>query len=195
VKERPSWIVEVRARLASPPPRRLAASEARRAAVLVPLYVEGGELWTLFTRRSERLPHHRGQVAFPGGGREEGEAIWQAALRESEEEIGLPPAQVLQLGELDEVSSPAGFRIVPCVGAIPNSFRGTPNPDEIDELFAAPLSALANPQLVEEREVTLDGRRRSLRVYHVGRHLVWGLTARIVENLLARLGAAPAGRA
>lgn len=156
--------------------------------MLVPLYVDTGELWTLLTRRAESLPHHRGQVAFPGGGRETGEDLWTAALRESEEEIGLPPKSVLQLGELDEVGSPAGFRIVPFVGAIPNGFEATPNPEEIDEVFAAPVREFANPQLIEDREVIVNGRRRTIRIYHVGRHLVWGLTARILQNLLARLG-------
>jgi len=95
---------------------------------------------------------------------------------------------VLRLGQLDEVGSPAGFRIVPCVGAIPRGFEATPSPDEIDEVFAVPMSALANPQLAEDREVVINGRRRTIRIYHVGRHLIWGLTARIVQNLLARLG-------
>jgi 8-oxo-dGTP pyrophosphatase MutT (NUDIX family) len=190
MSEATSWIVEVRARLASPPPRRLGPSEARPAAVLVPLYVSSGELWTLLTRRAETLPHHRGQIAFPGGGRETGEDAWLAALRESEEEIGLSPKEVLRLGELDEVGSPAGFRIAPFVGAIPHDFVATPSPDEIDEVFPVPIRALANPRLVEEHEVVVNGRRRALRAYHVGRHVVWGLTARIVENLLLRLGVA-----
>lgn len=185
-----SWIQEVRERLATPPPSRLPPSDARQAAVLVPLYADAGELWTLLTRRSDALPHHRGQVAFPGGGRELGEGLWEAALRESEEEIGLAPATVLRLGELDEVGSPAGFRIVPCVGAIPRGFEARPSPEEIDEVFAVPMSALANPQLAEDREVVVNGRRRTIRIYHVGRHLIWGLTARIVQNLLARLGIA-----
>lgn len=185
---RQSWIHEVRERLATPPPSRLPPSESRQAAVLVPLYADAGELWTLLTRRSDALPHHRGQVAFPGGGRELGEDLWAAALRESEEEIGLSPATVLRLGELDEVGSPAGFRIVPCVGAIPRGFEAQPSPDEIDEVFAVPMSALANPQLAEEREVVINGRRRTIRIYHVGRHLIWGLTARVLQNLLARLG-------
>jgi len=183
-----TWIEDVRSRLESPPPQRLAASDARHAAVLVPLYVDGGALWTLLTRRAESLPHHRGQVAFPGGGRETGEDVWRAALRESEEEIGLPPRLVLRLGELDEVGTPSGFRIVPCVGAIPVPFTPRPSPEEIDEVFATPIPALANPDLIEDRDVVLNGRRRSLRVYHVGRHLVWGVTARIVQNLLERLG-------
>jgi len=61
-------------------------------------------------------------------------------------------------------------------------------PDEIDEVFAVPIPALAHPNLVEEREVLLNGRRRTLRLYHVGRHVVWGVTARILQNLLERLG-------
>jgi 8-oxo-dGTP pyrophosphatase MutT (NUDIX family) len=183
-----SWIQEVRLRLGSPPPSRLAAGDTRHAAVLVPLYVEAGELWTLLTRRAETLPHHRGQIAFPGGGRETGEDVWGAALRESEEEIGLEPQRVLRLGELDEVATPSGFRIVPCVGAIPQPFEARPSPDEIDEVFALPVSVLANPSLVEDRDVKIDGERRTLRLYHVGRHVVWGVTARILQNLLARLG-------
>lgn len=183
-----SWIQEVRARLVSPPPTRLPVSDSRQAAVLVPLWVDAGELWTLLTKRSEALPHHRGQIAFPGGGRETGEDLWGAALRESEEEIGLPAKVVLRLGQLDEVGSPAGFRIVPCVGAIPRQFEANPSPDEIEEAFPIPISALANPRLVEDREVLLNGRRRTIRIYHVGRHLIWGLTARIVQNLLLRLG-------
>lgn len=185
-----SWIHEVRERLATPPPLRLPPSDSRQAAVLVPLYADAGELWTLLTRRSDALPHHRGQVAFPGGGRELGEDLWAAALRESEEEIALAPATVLRLGQLDEVGSPAGFRIVPCVGAIPHGFEARPSPDEIDEVFAVPMSALASPQLAEDREVVINGKRRTIRIYHVGRHLIWGLTARILQNLLARLGIA-----
>jgi 8-oxo-dGTP pyrophosphatase MutT (NUDIX family) len=184
----PSWIEEIRGRLASPPPKRLAGVEARHAAVLVPLYVAHGQLWTLLTRRSQELPHHRGQIAFPGGGRETGEDFWRAALRESEEEIGLPTRLVLRLGELDEVGTPSGFRIVPCVGAIPHPFDPRPNPGEIAEVFAAPVRAFAAPEAVEDREVVLNGRPRTLRVYRLGRHRVWGVTARIVQNLVARLG-------
>ena len=114
-----SWIFELRSRLASPAPQRLPTNEARQAAVLVPLYVEAGELWTLLTKRSETLPQHRGQIAFPGGGREIGEDPWDAALRESQEELGIDPSRVVRIGQLDEASTPSGFNIVPCVGAVP----------------------------------------------------------------------------
>jgi 8-oxo-dGTP pyrophosphatase MutT (NUDIX family) len=183
-----SWILETRERLASPPARRLPAKDLRPASVLVPLFVAGGELWTLLTQRTEKLPTHRGQIAFPGGARELGEDPWAAALRESEEEIGLDPKQVLRLGELDEGDTPAGFRVIPCVGAIPQNFSANPNDGEIADVFKLPLSAFANPRMVEEREVTLNGALRMLRIYHVGNRQIWGLTARILQNLLARLG-------
>lgn len=184
-----SWILQVRQRLESPPPSRLGPKEARQAAVLVPLYVEAGQLWTVLTRRTEELPHHRGQIAFPGGGREIGEDPWQTALRESQEEIGLDPQKVLKLGELDEAETPSGYRIIPCVGAVPFPLETTPNEGEIAEIFAVPLLAFANVRMAEEREVTINGQKRTLQVYHVaGGRQVWGLTARLVQNLLERLG-------
>ena len=183
-----SWIVEVRRRLESPPPRRLPPGEAREAAVLVPLFVDAQELWTVLTERSDALPHHKSQIAFPGGGREIGEDMWQAALREAWEEIGLPDKAVLRLGELDETETPSGFRIVPCVGAIPHLFEPEPNAGEIADVFTVPLSALANPTMIEDRPVEINGVQRTLRIYHVGRRRIWGLTARILQNLLRRLG-------
>lgn len=186
--DRESWIREVQRRLGSPPPRRLPPGEARDAAVLVPLFVQTREIWTLLTERSVDLPHHKGQIAFPGGGRELGEDMWEAALREAEEEVGLAAKSVLRLGELDQAETPSGFRIVPCVGAIPHAFEPRINRSEISEVFSLPLSALVDPTLVEDRAVSIDGVQRSLRIYHVGRHKVWGLTARILQNLLRRLG-------
>ena len=189
---RASWILEVRRRLETPPPGRLRPSEARHSAVLVPLYVDAGELWTLLTVRSADLPHHKSQIAFPGGSREVGEDAWTAALRETHEEVGLPPESILRLGELDEAETPSGFRIVPCVGAVPFPFETRPNESEIAEVFSVPLSAFANPRLVEDREVVIDGVARGLRIYHVGSRQVWGLTARILQNLMSRLGLEPA---
>lgn len=189
-----SWILQLRERLQSPAPRRLAATEARRAAVLVPLYVEAGQLWTVLTRRAEHLPQHKGQVAFPGGALEVGEDAWTAALRESHEELGLEPSSVVPIGELDEEATPSGFSIVPCVGAVPQPLELEINQDEIDEAFSMPLLAFADMRVVEDRRVRIDGVERLLRVYHVGRHQVWGLTARVVQNLLERLGLASPAR-
>jgi 8-oxo-dGTP pyrophosphatase MutT (NUDIX family) len=191
VSERPvpaSWIEEVRSRLAAPAPRRLAPGEQREAAVLVPLFVDAGELWTLLTRRAEHLAKHRGQVAFAGGGLELGEDAWTGALREAEEELGLPRESVLVLGQLDEVEAPTGYRIVPCVGAVPSQLQLTPDPGEIAEVYRVPLRALADPRLVEDRRIVFNGVPRQVRVYHFGAIQIWGVTARIVQALLARLG-------
>jgi 8-oxo-dGTP pyrophosphatase MutT (NUDIX family) len=189
----PSWILELRRRLESPPPLRLAASEARRAAVLVPLYVDAGQLWTLLTRRSDELPEHRGQYAFPGGGAEVGEGAWETALRETEEEIGLAGARVVRLGELDEIETPSRYRLVPCVGAVPFPVETRANQSEIAEIFALPLLAFADLRVVEDRVVLLDGVERIIRVYHVGGRQIWGLTATVLRNLLQRLGLSSAG--
>lgn len=183
-----SWIMELRQRLASPTPRRLPPSEARQAAVLVPLFVDAGELWMVLTKRSDSLPHHRGQIAFPGGGREIGENAWSAALREAEEEVGLESRRVVPIGELDEADTPSGFHIIPCVGAVPYPFESQINEDEIAEVFAVPLLAFTDYRIVEDRLVKIDGVERLIRVYHVGSRQVWGLTARIVQNLMERLG-------
>jgi 8-oxo-dGTP pyrophosphatase MutT (NUDIX family) len=193
MSERHSWILQIRDLLASPPPRRLAASDLRQASVLVPLYVDAGELWTVLTKRTDDLPSHRGQIAFPGGGRELKEDPWAAALRETEEEIGLDPKRVLPLGQLDEGETPAGFRVIPCVGAIPFPYEARPNAGEIAEVFSLPLTAFSNPRMVEERPVKINGVERLLLVYHIGNRQIWGLTARILQNLLVRLGLEPAG--
>ena len=190
--ERGSWIVELRQRLEVPPPERLPVAEVRRAAVLVPLYVDAGALWVLLTRRAEELPHHRSQIAFPGGALEPGEEPWAGALREAQEEIALDPRRVLPLGFLDEAETPTGFHVLPCVGAVPYPVATTPAAGEVAEVFAIPLSAIANPQLVERRSVVVDGSERELTIFHVAGRQIWGVTAVILWNLLERLGIEPA---
>lgn len=185
---RHSWIQELRERLDSPPPRHLMVDDKREAAVLVPLFVDAGELWTILTLRADDLPHHRGQVAFPGGQLEPGENPWQAALRESHEEIGIERSTVLDLGRLDELQTSTGFHIMPCVAALPRPASFILRRAEVAEVFSVPLSALANPQMVEDRLVKIEGHERRLRIFHVGGRIVWGLTARIVMNLLDRVG-------
>lgn len=183
------WIQEMRSRLAIPPPGRLPHNEDRQAAVLVPLYVNAGELWTVLTRRSQELRHHSGQIGFPGGALESGEDLWQGALREAQEEIALDTVRVLQLGNLNEQRSSAGYRVVPCVGAVPFPLEEVEaDGGEIDDVFAVPLTACANPQWVEEREISLNDKPHWIRIYQVGRHQIWGMTARVIENLLQRLG-------
>ncbi|HEX6201606.1 MAG TPA: NUDIX domain-containing protein [Thermoanaerobaculia bacterium] len=202
-----SWILEVRRRLAAAPPRAVAgdgggngrgagaaaeeAAEGPRAAALVPLFVDAGELWTLLTVRA--APRGRvAPMAFPGSVLTAGEDPWPAAVRGGEEEAGLAPEVVLDLGRLPPATTPAGVVIVPCVGAVPAPAVDKRTPPRaaaaVVEVVPLPLSALADPSLVEAQPVEIDGVAGELAIYHVGRHRLWGATARIAGSLLARLG-------
>src|ERR1700731_496820 len=101
------WMADVQARLANRPDLEpVAPGERRRAAVLVPLFVRDGMLWILFTRRTETVEHHRGQISFPGGAEEPGDAnLAETALRESEEEIGLARSDAILLGRLSPIAT------------------------------------------------------------------------------------------
>jgi 8-oxo-dGTP pyrophosphatase MutT (NUDIX family) len=197
------WILELRRRLAREwvvpgIVREIAEGtpDARPAAVLVPLYVRDRELWTLFTKRSEAVEHHKGQVAFPGGMEALDDASpWETAVRETEEEIGIPRKAILPLGELPEVVTFTGFRIRPFVGAIPYPFDFRHDPREVDSVIQVPVRVLMAPTLVEERAVTWKRRSIPTPVYHLKGHVIWGATAFLVSTLLEALvddGAAPA---
>jgi 8-oxo-dGTP pyrophosphatase MutT (NUDIX family) len=189
------WILEIRRRLARewvvPDIVREIAEgtpDARPAAVLVPLYVRDRELWTLFTKRSEAVEHHKGQVSFPGGMEAMDDASpWETALRETEEEIGVPRAAVLPLGELPEVVTFTGFRIRPFAGALPWPFELRRNEREVESVLQVPIRVLLAPTLVEERAVTWKGRSIPTPVYHVKGHVIWGATAFLLAALLAAL--------
>ena len=187
-----SWLAEIRERLEGHPRERVEApAGARRAAVLAPLFVKEKDLWLLFTKRTDKVLAHPGQVSFPGGAQEEADAnLLETALRETREEIGLPPEQVVVLGALSPIVTVTNFYVEPYVAAIPHPTPLQVSPDEIEELWEIPVSALLNPTAVEER--TFAGRERPVLFYHYGPKTVWGATARILSELLAVLSGAPA---
>lgn len=166
--------------------------DARRsAAVLVPLLSQNGEWHLLYTRRTEQVPHHKGQVSFPGGAFEPGdESLVQTALRETCEEIGLRPADVRILGELSGMPSVSNYMITPIVGRITKAFDVKLSEYEVSRVFSIPLSWLA------------DASHRAVRPYHAadGRvfdviyyqsydgEVLWGATARMTVLLLQILG-------
>lgn len=182
------WFEEVARKLETQPVRRIHVPDAKAAAVLVPLYVAGGELWVLLTRRADHLFHHPGQYAFPGGARDDGDVDEVAcALRETREELGIPEEQVMILGHLDDLFTVTGFVISPVVGAIPYPHELTPDPREVAAVVPVPFSVVANPLLVEEQEFTWQGKTLRSPVLHYGPHRIWGATARILQDLLSRL--------
>jgi 8-oxo-dGTP pyrophosphatase MutT (NUDIX family) len=186
----PAWFDEVAERVASRPAARLPeAGELRPAAVLVPLQVRAGEIWVILIRRSEAVPRHAGQVAFPGGAREEGDDDEVAnALREAGEELGIPAGAVMVLGHLDEVGTSSGFAVAPVVGALPSDVEPRPAGGEVAAVVQAPLRYLASPELVEEHEEVRRGVRVVSPVFHYRGLRIAGATAHILADLLARLG-------
>ncbi|HXD09712.1 MAG TPA: CoA pyrophosphatase [Anaerolineales bacterium] len=158
------------------------------AAVLVPLVWENDEWHLLFTRRTDRVESHKGQVSFPGGACDEGETTpEETALREAEEEIGLNPHDVKILGRLANMITISQFRVTPVVGVIkwPTVFRLGEH--EVARVFTIPLGWLANSS--NRWQFHMRGRKRSLIAYHpYDGELLWGATARMTVDFLQVLG-------
>ncbi len=161
---------------------------ATAAAVLVPLYLHRGRLHAVFTRRHDDLRRHPGEISFPGGRYDEGEPDLRAtALREAHEEIGLPTDAVEIVGALQPTPTIAtGYAVYPFVGMIEAGRTWTPSVNEVAEILELPLDEL----------LAGYGRRRLVRrgvpirtdTYVVGDNLIWGATARILADLLDRIG-------
>lgn len=204
-------LARIRTALAARGPRTLAIPAFRPAAVLVPLLARPAGPTLLFTRRTETVPHHKGEISFPGGGREPGEDAVAAALREAHEEVGLPPASVEVLGTLDELPSIARYVVTPIVAAVrapPAAFRAAAF--EVTEPFELPLARLLDPAVrraalwdparlpveaaaaVTASRVAFEdvdpetGHWRVWSFHADERRVVWGLTARILADLVDR---------
>lgn len=156
----------------------------RPAGVLVPLRARNGLVSVVLARRTDRVPHHKGQICFPGGSREPGDAdLLATAFREAEEELGLGGEGVELLGAMAPVPTLTGFFIQPYVVRIPGESRFLIDDFEIAEVFDAPLSVFSEEDRYRCAEYsTGEGEDR---VYFVdyGRHTIWGATARILREL------------
>lgn len=154
------------------------------AAVLVPLIDRSGGVQVLFTQRTAHLDDHAGQISFPGGRVEEGDASREeTALRETEEEIGLASGSVAVLGRLPEYEIPSGFRITPVVGWIKTPFALNPDPFEVAAVFEAPLEHFLDAARYQRRQFRFRGRHRHyLAIPFEGRY-IWGATAGMLYNL------------
>lgn len=162
-------------------------SRITEAAVLVPIVLRGGALNLLLTQRTAHLSDHAGQISFPGGRVEKDDVHREeTALRETEEEIGLPRARICVLGRLPNYDIPSGFRITPIVGWIDAPFDLKPDPFEVAEVFEAPLAHFLDPARYERREYRFNARHRHyIAIPFEGRY-IWGATAGMLYSL-ARL--------
>ncbi|MCK2183755.1 CoA pyrophosphatase [Halomonas getboli] len=181
---------KLRERLQAHAPRRLTL-DLPQAAVLLPL-VAHPEPTLLFTRRAAHLSTHSGQVAFPGGKREDGDdSLLATALREAEEEIALPPGRVEVLGRLSDVISLHGIRVTPFVGLIPPGLPLVPDPGELDAIFEVPLAAFLDDRRTHTDVIRVDGRDYYVPSYRHDDHVIWGLSSMMLVELLAEGFAMP----
>ncbi|MHB1293480.1 MAG: NUDIX hydrolase [Anaerolineae bacterium] len=156
----------------------------RQGAVLVLLYLLHGELHIPLTRRSDHVAIHKGQISLPGGAREPDDAtLWETALREAQEEIGLDRAAVARLGELSPLYIPVShFVIHPHVGYAAERPAFAPDAAEVAELIEFPLNTLLDPQSKREETWVLAGQQVQVPQYRYGNHIVWGATAMVLSE-------------
>jgi 8-oxo-dGTP pyrophosphatase MutT (NUDIX family) len=153
--------------------------------VLAPLYEEDGETWVVLTRRSSALRVHGGEVSFPGGGQDPGEDLRDTARREACEEVGLDPASVELIGELDHLSTiTSNSFIVPYVGALAGRPHLHPSPAEVEAVLHVPLSELLDPAHFREERWDVFGVDRPIWFFDLVGDTVWGATAAMLRQLL-----------
>jgi len=198
---------EVRARMAraAPPGRRMApqgstpprgdhdlnldlytpGQRLTAAAVLVPIVERATGLTVLLTRRTDHLDAHAGQISFPGGRIEPGDVdVAAAALRETEEEVGLPRAAVHLIGTLDTYVTRTGFEVSPVVGLVRPPFTLRPDAFEVAEAFEAPLAFFLAPDNLQRHSRVYEGKERHFYVFPYRDYFIWGATAGMLVNLV-----------
>lgn len=156
-----------------------------RAAVLVPLYEVGGQIYVLLTRRTDKVDHHKGQVSFPGGRCDEADRdALDTALREAYEEVGLRREDVEVLGALDDMLTTTGFVVTPYVGVIPYPYELSLNEHEVAAALHVPLTIFSHPTHYREEVWERNGRPVTVQFYQHNEDVIWGATARMIKSFL-----------
>ena len=184
----PSFIEQIKEKLRAHEPRRIPPEGRPPAGVLLLLYDVDGRTHLLFTRRTDLVEHHKGQICFPGGAREEDDSdLLYTALRETCEEVGVRPEDVEPIGQLDDiVTFGSNFVISPYVGVL---FGSVPYPfdharHEVEEVLEVPLEHLLDSGNVVREVRRLGEREIEMQFYRFGDQVIWGATARILRQLL-----------
>ena len=180
-----AFFERLRLRLRTVPSKTIEAPsfELRSASVLAPLFWRGGEPWALLTKRPMTLRTHPGQISFPGGGRDERDVTpLHTALRETHEELGISPDDVDVLGMLGAMPTITAYYVTPFVGVVPTGVRVSPNA-EVAEVLEAPLWRLRREKRV------LFHAERDVFVWDDARHVVWGATWRMLDQLVEHIEA------
>ncbi len=180
-------IDHIRARLSAYQPQLIADEAMARAAVLLPLYLSDDDTHVLFTRRSELVEHHKGQISFPGGAYDATDPDLRfTAVRETWEEIGVATDHVEVIGQLDEMITVSNFLVRPFVGRItqPGPYPFAHSEIEVAEILEVPLAHLRDEANVVAELRTYQGREIMAYSYRWRDHLIWGATARILKQFL-----------
>ena len=192
-RRRPSLEQVLESVVASPsrllPSPAAALPESAPSGVLVLLYEHRGEPWVVLTRRAWHLRHHAGEVCFPGGRREPGDAdLWATALREASEEIGLDPDAVRRVGQLDRFVTVGSRSLVcPFVATVERRPELVPDPAEVELVLHVPMSELTHPDTWREEIWWLGeafGGERAMTFFELPGDTVWGATAAVLRRLL-----------
>jgi 8-oxo-dGTP pyrophosphatase MutT (NUDIX family) len=167
-----------------PVPAGIAATPLKSAAVLVPLIEHPAGMTVLLTQRTTSLSSHAGQISFPGGKHAPlDESPEDTALRETEEEIGVPRHRVELVGRMNACDTRTGFRVVPVVGLLRPPVAPVPDPAEVDEIFEVPVDFALDPVNHSAEYRIHRGERREFWVVRYEGRYIWGLTARILVEL------------
>lgn len=165
--------------------KRIVDASLAPSAVLLPIFYKEGKYHILFTKRTETVKYHKGQVSFPGGAyKEEDGTLLNTALRECAEEIGLAPEAVEVLGELDDtLTVTSGFIISPFVAVI-QELQPRFDPIEIEEILEIPISALLDKDCLYQTTEVVNGQKMTTYAYHYQENIIWGATAEILSQFL-----------
>jgi len=163
----------------------LSHAELRQACVMVPVIIKEDQLHLLLTKRTDTVEHHKGQISFPGGMVDDcDESSNATALREVEEEIGIPASAITILGRLDDIHIPSGFVVTPIVGYIESLSELKTSPDEVAEVLLIPLEKFFDLSLRRTEMRELKGVVRQVYLYDVWKEPVWGATAFIIKQFV-----------
>lgn len=179
----PAMIAQLRTRMTSFQPRKLFMPLVPEAAVLLPI-TRAPEPELILTVRTQSMPTHAGEVAFPGGRHEKGETLLQTALRESHEEVGLMPGQVELLGQLSPLASKHMIKVTPFVGLVDAQVPLVGDPREIDEIFRVPLAFFRDQTPELSAPFDFFGKKFRLPSYYHDDKRIWGLTALMIIDLV-----------
>ncbi len=166
--------------------RRIVDASQVSAAVLLPIYWKQGQYYLLFTKRTEKVKEHKGQISFPGGGyQQEDGTLVATALRECAEEIGLAASEVEVLGELDDVATlTSSYVVSPFVALIPWPYSLKVDRWEVEEILEVPILALLDKDSLRQGTEIMDGETITSYFYCYQGRVIWGATARILNQFL-----------